>query len=100
MFDHVIAALVLGSGYERLPSPGCSDRTIRRRLAEWAEAGLGQELLRLGLIAHVRQFGLDLDDLSTDGTNTKAPRGGEAADRSPVDRGNKGPHAPSSVTPT
>src|SRR3712207_2386270 len=48
VFDHVIAALVHGTGYERLASPGCSDRTIRRRLAQWAQAGLGQELLRSG----------------------------------------------------
>jgi hypothetical protein len=32
VFEHVIAALVHGSGYERIASPGCSDRTIRRRL--------------------------------------------------------------------
>lgn len=38
VFDHVIAALVHGNGYECLASPGCSDRTIRRRLAEWAQA--------------------------------------------------------------
>jgi hypothetical protein len=44
----VIAALVHGTGYERLTSPGCSDRTIRRRLTEWAQAGLGQQLLRIG----------------------------------------------------
>jgi hypothetical protein len=48
VFDHVIAALVHGTGYERLTSPGCSDRTIRRRLTEWAQAGLGQQLLRIG----------------------------------------------------
>ena len=30
VFEHVIAALVHGSGYERIASPGCSDRTIRR----------------------------------------------------------------------
>jgi hypothetical protein len=40
----VIAALVRGSGYERLGSPGCSDRTIRRAVAEWAKAGIGYEL--------------------------------------------------------
>ena len=40
VFEHVIAALVHGSGYERIASAGCSDRTIRRRLQEWAEAGL------------------------------------------------------------
>jgi hypothetical protein len=39
VFDHVIAALVHGSGYERLDSPGCSDRTIRRRLIKWAGGG-------------------------------------------------------------
>ena len=33
VFEHVIAALVHGSGYERIASPGCSDATIRRRLA-------------------------------------------------------------------
>jgi hypothetical protein len=32
VFEHVVAALVHGSGYERIASPGCSDRTIRRRL--------------------------------------------------------------------
>jgi hypothetical protein len=40
VFEHVIAALVHGSGYERIASPGCSDGTIRRRLKEWAAAGL------------------------------------------------------------
>ena len=34
VFEHVIAALVHGSGYERTATPGCSDRTIRRRLAD------------------------------------------------------------------
>ena len=35
VFEHVIAALVHGSGYERIASPGCSDGTIRRRLKEY-----------------------------------------------------------------
>lgn len=39
VFDHVVAALVHGSGYERIASPDCSDRTIRRRMHEWADAG-------------------------------------------------------------
>ena len=30
VFEHLIAALVHGSGYERIASPGCSDATIRR----------------------------------------------------------------------
>src|SRR3981189_831712 len=52
VFDHVIAALVHGSGYERLAGPRCSDRTIRRRLRDWAEAGHGPALLRIGLAAY------------------------------------------------
>jgi hypothetical protein len=31
IFEHGIAALVHGSGYERIASPGGSDRSIRRR---------------------------------------------------------------------
>ncbi len=44
VFEHVIAALVHGSGYERIASPGCSDATIRRRLKEWAAAGLSEQV--------------------------------------------------------
>jgi hypothetical protein len=73
VFDHVIAALVHGSGYERIASPGCSDRTIRRRLAEWASLGVGKALLRIALAAYHRMIGLDLQDLSVDGAITKAP---------------------------
>jgi hypothetical protein len=37
VFDHVIATLVRGSGYESVASPGRSDRTIRRRVTSWAQ---------------------------------------------------------------
>jgi hypothetical protein len=40
VFEHVLEALVFGAGYERIASPGCSDRTIRRRLREWADHGV------------------------------------------------------------
>jgi hypothetical protein len=40
VFDHVQAALVYGSGYARIATSERTDRTIRRRLREWAEAGL------------------------------------------------------------
>lgn len=90
VFDHVVAALVHGSGYERIASPGCSDRTIRRRLHEWAEAGLTARLHALVLEQYHRMVGLELDDLAVDGCITKAPGGGEAAGRSPVDRGKQG----------
>jgi len=90
VFDHVLAALVHGSGYERIATPGCSDRTIRRRLAEWAERNVGVELLKAALAAYDQMIGLDLDDLSLDGSITKSPCGGELSGRSPVDRGKQG----------
>jgi transposase len=90
VFEHVIAALVHGSGYERIASPGCSDATIRRRLKEWAAAGLSEQVHALALRAYDRMIGLELADLAVDGCITKAPSGGEVAGRSPVDRGKQG----------
>jgi transposase len=90
VFNHVIAALVHGSGYERIATDGCSDRTIRRRLHEWAAAGLAEQVHALALQAYDKMMGLDLDDLAVDGCITKAPGGGEVAGRSPVDRGKGG----------
>jgi hypothetical protein len=47
-------------------------------------------VLRAALSAYDQLIGLDLDDLSVDGSITKAPCGGEVAGRSPVDRGKHG----------
>jgi len=71
VFDHVIAALVHGSGYERIATRACSDRTIRRRLHEWAAAGLAEQLHTLALQAYDRMIGLELTDLAVDGCITK-----------------------------
>jgi len=90
VFEHVVAALVHGSGYERIATPGCSDRTIRRRVHAWAEAGLAEAWNTLVLVQDDRMIGIDLDDVVVDGCITKAPCGGEKAGRSPVDRGKQG----------
>lgn len=90
VFEHVVAALVHGSGYERIATPGCSDRTIRRRVREWAEGGLAAELHALVLRQYDRIIGLAGEDVVVDGCITKAPCGGEKAGRSPVDRGKQG----------
>src|SRR6476619_5221292 len=73
VFEHVVAALVHGSGYERIATAGCSDRTIRRRLHEWAAAGLAEQVHTLALRAYDRLLGLDWADLAVDGCITKAP---------------------------
>ena len=90
VFGYVVAALVHGSGYERIAEDGCSDRTIRRRVREWADAGLAEKLFALALAAYDKMIGLDLSDVAVDGCITKAPCGGEAAGPSPVDRRKQG----------
>jgi transposase len=86
VFEHLIDALVHGSGYERIATVGCSDRTIRRRLAQWAKAGVAHKVHAAAVAAYDLIVGLELGDLSVDGCITKAPRGGERAGPSPVDR--------------
>jgi hypothetical protein len=77
VFEHVIDALVHGSGYERIASEGCSDRTIRRRVKVWARLGLTERLHAVGLAAYDLIIGMDLSDVSVDGCITKAPCRGE-----------------------
>lgn len=86
VFEHVIDALVHGSGYERIATTGCSDRTIRRRLKDWAAAGTAERLHALALRAYDLIIGLELADVAVDGCLTKAPCGGERAGPSPVGR--------------
>jgi hypothetical protein len=86
VFEHVVAALVHGSGYERIATAGCSDRTIRRRLKAWAALGVGQQVHALALRAYDQMIGLELGDVAVDGCITKAPCGGQRAGPSPVDR--------------
>ena len=86
VFEHLLDALVHGSGYERVATSACSDRTLRRRLKDWAAQGVAARLHARCLAAFEKMIGLDLDDISVDGALTKAPCGGEKAGPSPVDR--------------
>jgi transposase len=86
VFEHVIDALVHGSGYERIATRACSDRTIRRRLKQWARLGLAERLHAVALAAYDLIIGLELADLSIDECITKTPCGGDKAGPSPVDR--------------
>jgi transposase len=90
VFERVIAALVHGSGYERIADRRCSDRTIRRRVKYGAQLGMAEQVNGLAVQAYDRMIGLQLRELSVDGWITKAPCGGERAGRSPVDRGKQG----------
>lgn len=90
IFDKLIHVLVLGAAYEKMSDTTCSATTIRRRRDEWITAGVFHKLEQLCLEAYDRIVGLDLETLVIDGCLVKAPCGGEAAGKSPVDRGKLG----------
>ncbi|MEU8922466.1 IS5 family transposase [Kitasatospora sp. NPDC048545] len=90
MFDKLLQVLRFGCSYEAIADSTCSATTIRNRRDEWMELGLFVRLKQIALEAYDRVVGLVLDQVAVDGAITKAPGGGEAAGRSPVDRGKQG----------
>lgn len=90
VFDKLIQILVLGAAYERIADSVCSATTIRRRRDEWIQSGIFERLEQICLDAYDKIVGLGLDNVTVDGCIVKAPCGGEAAGRSPVDRGKQG----------
>lgn len=90
IFDKLIQVLVLGASYAKIADTTCSATTLRTRRDEWITAGIFEQLEQICLEFYDRIVGLDLENLSVDGCIVKAPCGGEAAGRSPVDRGKQG----------
>jgi transposase len=90
VFDRLLQVLVLGASYERIADSTCLATSIRRRRDEWIGAGIFEQLEQLCLDAYDRIVGLDLEHVTVDGCIVKAPCGGEAAGKSPVDRGKQG----------
>ncbi|GHH27288.1 IS5 family transposase [Streptomyces lanatus] len=90
VFDKLLQVLRFGCSYEAIADSTCSATTIRNRRDEWIRLGLFARLKRIALDAYDRVVGLVLDQIAIDGAIAKAPGGGEAARRSPVDRGKQG----------
>ena len=90
VFDKLIQVLVFGIAYAKIADTTCSATTLRERRDEWITAGLFTRLEQICLEAYDRIVGLDLSEITVDGCIVKAPCGGEAAGRSPVDRGKQG----------
>jgi transposase len=90
VFDKLVQVLVLGAAYEKVADTTCSASTVRRRRDEWIAAGIFEALEQICLESYDRIAGLEFEDVAVDGCIVKAPCGGEAAGRSPVDRGKQG----------
>jgi len=90
IFDKLVAKLVFGGSYAKHADASVSATTIRTRRDEWIQAGCFTILEQAAVDAYDTVVGLDLADITVDGQITKAPCGGEAAGKSPVDRGKLG----------
>ena len=90
IFDKLVQVLVLGCAYAKIADSACSATTLRDRRDAWITARIFTRLEQICLDAYHRMIGLDLEDVAVDGCIVKAPCGGEAAGRSPVDRGKQG----------
>ncbi|MFJ9683979.1 IS5 family transposase [Streptomyces sp. NPDC101194] len=90
VFDKLLQVLRFGCSYQAIADATCSASTIRARRDEWIRLGIFARLKQIALDAYDRVVGLVLDRIAIDGAITKAPGGGEAAGRSPVDRGKQG----------
>ena len=87
----IVVPLVTGCSWvsaEHLLGGTVSDTTLRARRDEWEEAGLFDAVVSEALAAYDRVVGLDLSEVSVDGSGHKAPYGGEGTGKTPVTRSN------------
>ena len=92
-FRGILVRLVTGCSWttaEYLLDGAVSDTTLRARRDEWTEAGVFDQLVDEALAAYDRIIGLDLTDVSVDGSQHKAPSGGEGTGKNPCDRAKSG----------
>ncbi|MCI3222003.1 IS5 family transposase [Streptomyces sp. NP-1717] len=90
VFDKLLQLLRFGCSYQAIADTTCSATTIRNRRDEWIRLGVFAQFTQIALQSYDRIVGLVLDQIAIDGSITKAPGGGEAAGRSPVDCGKQG----------
>lgn len=92
-FRGILIRLTTGSSWRDIESIldfAVSDTTLRTRRDEWIAAGVFDDLCREAVDAFDRIIGLDLTEVAIDGSQHKAPYGGEGTGPSPVDRGKLG----------
>jgi transposase len=90
-FFGILVRLVTGCSWDVAGRiTGTSESTLRRRRDEWVAAGVFDALVDEAISGYDKIVGLELGDLVIDGSQHKAPFGGEATGPSPVDRGKRG----------
>ena|SRR5215207_6413761 len=92
-FQGILIRLVTGCAWvdvERLLNDAVSDTTLRARRDAWLAAGVFEILASEALAAYDRVIGFDFSECSVDGSQHKAPAGGQGTGRNPTDRGKLG----------
>ncbi len=88
-FQGILIRLVTGCSWEdaeRLLHHQVSDTTLRTRRDEWLRAGVFDRLVAEAIAAYDRIIELDLSEVAVDGSQHKAPCGGEGTGPNPTDR--------------
>ena len=88
----MLVRLVTGCSWETAAQlvGGVSAATLRRRRDEWIAAGVFEQLAQEAICGYDRICGLDLTEVSIDGSLHKAPCGGQGTGKNPTDRGKLG----------
>jgi transposase len=92
-FQGMLIRLVTGcalGGRRAAPGRGGVGHDARTRRDEWVAAGVFDRLADEAIAAYDRIIGLQFEDCTVDGSQHKAPAGGEGTGPSPVDRGKRG----------
>ncbi len=90
-FEAILFRLVTGCSWDVAGRLGkASETTLRRRRDEWLDAGVFEALVEEALRGYDRIIGLDLSEVAVDGSQHKAPVGGEGTGPNPTDRGKQG----------
>lgn len=90
-FEAILHRLVTGCSWDVAGRLGKgSETTLRRRFNEWTDAGVFDELADEAIEGYDRIVGLDLSEVAVDGSQHKAPFGGEGTGPNPTDRAKNG----------
>jgi transposase len=92
-FEVMLVRLVTGCSWEdaeRLCNNKVSDTTVRKRRDEWIAAGVFDAIAAEALAGFDKIIGLDLSDVSLDGSIHKSPGGGQGTGKNPTDRSKLG----------
>lgn len=90
-FEAILFRLVTGCSWDVAGRLGKgSETTLRRRRDAWIAAGVFDTVVEEAITGYDRIVELDLSEVAIDGSQHKAPFGGEGTGPNPTDRGKQG----------